>query len=162
MHAVCRTISQIPLCNWQISHNAPFCNRNVHTCTFLSQNVHCGIWDRCIAGFVQQSNLLNHFYPKYTRHSTVHSWGQWMHCLLVQDCSISIANALEILQSCTKQSMWYPVMIHCVIKKLHCIDIDAKTKWLHFCRWYFQIPFLKWNVLYFGSSFSESCSQKFN
>ena len=25
---------------------------------------------------------------------------------LVQDCSISIANALEILQSCTKPSMW--------------------------------------------------------
>ena len=23
-------ISQIPLCIWQISHNAPFCNRNVH------------------------------------------------------------------------------------------------------------------------------------
>ena len=27
---------------------------------------------------------------------------------LVQDCSISIANALEILQSCTKPSIWWP------------------------------------------------------
>ena len=26
---------------------------------------------------------------------------------LVQDCSNSIANALELLQSCTKTSMWY-------------------------------------------------------
>ena len=27
-----RGISQIPQCIWQISHDAPFCNRNVHTC----------------------------------------------------------------------------------------------------------------------------------
>ena len=26
---------------------------------------------------------------------------------LVQDCSNSIANALELLQSCTKPSIWY-------------------------------------------------------
>ena len=31
-------ISLIPQCISQISHNAPFCNRNVHTCTFLLQN----------------------------------------------------------------------------------------------------------------------------
>ena len=38
---------------WPPSHNAPFCNRNVHMCTFLLQNgalwdiclMHCGIWD---------------------------------------------------------------------------------------------------------------------
>ena len=28
---------------------------------------------------------------------------------LVQDCSISIANAMEILQYCTKPSNWRPV-----------------------------------------------------
>ena len=47
-----RSISQIPQCIKQISHHAPFCNRNVHTCTFLLQNgalwdmglLHCGIW----------------------------------------------------------------------------------------------------------------------
>ena len=47
-----RTISQIPRFIRQISHNALFCNRNVHTCTFLLQNgalwdmglVNCGIW----------------------------------------------------------------------------------------------------------------------
>ena len=39
-------------CIRQISHNAPLCNRNVHTCTFLLQNgalwdmglMHCGIY----------------------------------------------------------------------------------------------------------------------
>ena len=59
-----RPISQIPQCMRQMSHNAPFCNRNVHTCTFLLQNdalwdmglLHCGIWDWCIMGFVKWVN----------------------------------------------------------------------------------------------------------
>ena len=36
-----------------------------------------------------------------------------LHCIdgLVQDCSISIANALEILQSCTKASVWNTKLI---------------------------------------------------
>ena len=32
---------------------------------------------------------------------------------LVQDCSVSIANALEILQSCTKPSKWSQVIALC-------------------------------------------------
>ena len=48
-----RPISQIPQCIRKISHNATFCNRNVHTCThFCYQMLHCGIWHRCILGFV--------------------------------------------------------------------------------------------------------------
>ena len=46
-----RTISQIPQCIIQISHNAPFCNRNVHAYAHCVTNgamwdmglVHCGI-----------------------------------------------------------------------------------------------------------------------
>ena len=45
-----RRISQFPLCTTQISHNTPFCNRNVHTCAHLGH----GIWDWCIVGFVWQ------------------------------------------------------------------------------------------------------------
>ena len=37
------SISQIPLCIRQISHNAPLCNRNVHVCTFLLQKG--ALWD---------------------------------------------------------------------------------------------------------------------
>ena len=38
----------------QISHNAPFCNRNVHTrAHFCYKMMHCGIWDWCIVEFVQ-------------------------------------------------------------------------------------------------------------
>ena len=41
--------TQIPQCIRWISHNAPFCNRNVHTCAhFCYKMVHCGIWNRGI------------------------------------------------------------------------------------------------------------------
>ena len=50
-----KRISQIPHSIWYISHNAPFCNRNVHTCAhFCYKIMHCGIWDWCIVGFVKQ------------------------------------------------------------------------------------------------------------
>ena len=49
-----RPISWIPQCTWQIYRNAPFCDRNGHTFThFCYKMVHCGIWDRCIMGFVR-------------------------------------------------------------------------------------------------------------
>ena len=49
--ALYRQISQIPQCIRQISHNAPFCNRNVHLCAhFCYKVVHYGIWDWCIVG----------------------------------------------------------------------------------------------------------------
>ena len=38
-----------------MSHNAPFCNRNVHICAhFCYKMLHCGIWDWCIVGFAQR------------------------------------------------------------------------------------------------------------
>ena len=50
-----RPISQIPQCIRQISYNAPFCDRNVHPYAhFCHKMVYCGIWNWCIAGFVQQ------------------------------------------------------------------------------------------------------------
>ena len=53
-----RPITHIPQCIKQISQNASFCNRNVHTCTFLLQNsalwdiglVHCGICETALLG----------------------------------------------------------------------------------------------------------------
>ena len=42
-----------------VSHNAPSCNRNVHTCSyFCYKMVHCGMWDWCILLFVQQGLLI--------------------------------------------------------------------------------------------------------
>ena len=53
---ISRLVSQTPqYIIRQISLDAPFCNRNVHTYEhFCYQMVHCGIWDWCIVGFVQQ------------------------------------------------------------------------------------------------------------
>ena len=50
-----RPTSQILQCTKRISHYAPFCNRNVHTCAhFCYKVVNCGIWDWCIVEFVRQ------------------------------------------------------------------------------------------------------------
>ena len=45
-----RPNSQIPQCTCPTSHNAPF---RTEMCTFLFWMVHCGIWYRCIVGFVR-------------------------------------------------------------------------------------------------------------
>ena len=42
--------SQIPWCTCSIPHNAPF---RAEMCTFLFWMEHCGIWNRCILGFVK-------------------------------------------------------------------------------------------------------------
>ena len=56
LHCVCpairgndRPISQIPVCNFFISQNAPF---RTEMCTFLFWMEHSGIGNRCILGFV--------------------------------------------------------------------------------------------------------------
>ena len=54
LHYFNRPISQIPKCICAISHNATFCNRNVHMCAhFCYKMVHCGIFVWCILGFVR-------------------------------------------------------------------------------------------------------------
>ena len=63
--SVNRPISQIPQCIRYVSHNASFCNRNVHVCTFLLQNgalwdmgpVHCGI---CATGLIDRRDKLQY------------------------------------------------------------------------------------------------------
>ena len=63
-----RPISQIPQCIRQISHNAPFCNRNVHICAhFCYKMLHYGIWHRGILGFVKWV-----YYQKYVFGVTLH------------------------------------------------------------------------------------------
>ena len=53
--SLCKPIPQTLQCIRHIFHNTPFCNRNAHTCAhFCYKMVHCGIWDWCIVGCVQQ------------------------------------------------------------------------------------------------------------
>ena len=57
-----RPISQIPQCIRQISHNVPFCSRNVHTCAhFCYKMMHHGIWDWGIMGFVRGAYLCHYW-----------------------------------------------------------------------------------------------------
>ena len=49
-----RPVAQIPQCISHISHNASFCNKNVHTRShFCYKMVHCGTFVWCIMGFVR-------------------------------------------------------------------------------------------------------------
>ena len=68
-----RPISQVPECIRQISHNASFCNRNVHTCAhFCYKMVHCVIWDWCIVGFVPYVDSIDR--SMIGNITLVHSW----------------------------------------------------------------------------------------
>ena len=71
-HFIIRPISQISQCIGKCtnaSHNAPFCNRNVHKCAhFCYKMVHCGIWDWCIVGFMQQEE------PRICTHVSIQSF----------------------------------------------------------------------------------------
>ena len=59
-------ISQVPPSIRQISHNAPFCNRNVHTYAHFCYKIqYCGIW--CIVEFMQQVYFIAlYLYRSYT------------------------------------------------------------------------------------------------
>ena len=58
-----RPVAQIPQCTSLISHNAPFCNRNLHVCAFLLQNG--ALWDMCLMHFVVcVMGLLEKYIPK--------------------------------------------------------------------------------------------------
>ena len=49
-----RPVAQIPQYTSPTSHNAPICNRNVHMFAhFCHIMMHCGIFVRCIVGFVK-------------------------------------------------------------------------------------------------------------
>ena len=45
---------QIPQCTSPISHNAPYCSRNVHMCAhFCYSMVHCAIFVLCSVGYIR-------------------------------------------------------------------------------------------------------------
>ena len=69
--------SQIPQCTSPLSHNASFCNRNVHKCAhFCYKMVHCTIRDLCIVGYLQQAYFKYQQFeststkPNQTKHHT--------------------------------------------------------------------------------------------
>ena len=94
-----RPKSQIEQCNRQISHNAPVCNRNVHTCAhFCYKMVHCGIWDWCIMEFVQQVC--------------------WYDCPNASEITLKDMGKIEPCQTITKLNKAWTM---CVILGIYCI-----------------------------------------
>ena len=85
---------------------------------------------------------------------------------LVQDCSISIANALEILWSCTK-----PLILECAVRRPVCFtDTLSFQNYQHISTgiklmasqfpdiFKFKCILSEWKSLLFGSNFTEVCS----
>ena len=57
---------------------------------------------------------------------------------LVQDCSNSIANALELLQSCTKPSVCFYLMISVLVQILNTNCVGICNMYLYV--WYMVVP----------------------
>ena len=83
-----RPISQIPQCTSSISHNAPFCNRNVHMCAhFCYKMGHCGILIRCIMGsvrwvyYIEAWTLTDTVFDCYNLGSTHWGWDKMANIL---------------------------------------------------------------------------------
>ena len=98
--SVNRPISQIPECIRQISHNATFCNRNVHTCAhFCYKMLYCGIWHRCILGFVRWA---------YTVHTTNASV-----CSVHWNTRFAMMPTLSSLETPEVVIIWFQLCRHC-------------------------------------------------
>ena len=68
--------SQISECSCSISHNAPF---RTEMCTFLFWMKHCGIWNRCILGFLKL------IYSKVPQHACTKTWSPIPQCPLYSE-----------------------------------------------------------------------------
>ena len=102
-----RPISQIPECICAISHNATFCNRNVHMCAhFCYKMVHCGIivWRSRVGHFwhlgtiVQIQIQITLFDCKHTAFVHFHPdhWGHKMHLSSCQPLDSDITTSANL------------------------------------------------------------------
>ena len=75
MNATDSTISQIPHCTSPISHNAPFCNRNLHMCAnFYCKMMNCVIFFGCIVGYVTVRRIYYHTVRSLLRFVEIWHW----------------------------------------------------------------------------------------
>ena len=106
-----------------ISHNAPFCNKNVYMCAhFCYKMVHCGIWDTCIVvcTFLLQSGALWDICLMHCgiyEISLLEHWSQWngfiahlhatLHTVaLVDDVAWSCAFVLSLTRMASISDAW--------------------------------------------------------
>ena len=80
---------------------------------------------------------------------------------LVQDCSNSIANALKLLQPCTKSSICISQFVFsngCRQSNVFLLTYWGPEKMVIISQTIFS-HFVEWKLLYFNSTFTEICSQ---
>ena len=99
--------SQILECTCSISHNAPF---RTEVCTLLFWMEHCGIWNRCILGFVKLVYLKrsNTVHPKKYAH-----WSSFVVfcCGLISNIYFVASGAILILMK-KGWMIWMSTVIH--------------------------------------------------
>ena len=101
----------------QISHNASFCSRNVHTCAhFCYKMVHCGKWDWCIVGFALRvyCNIVR------WRHMTSLGHRLTIIALHMLFC-VSIAALLSVMEKSQEPNTW---LVNCFTAALADIRRD--------------------------------------
>ena len=140
----------MPQCTSPISHNAPFCNRNVHLyANFCYKIVYCGIFVWCIVGFVQEMQLWriwvnwvgmlrnwkNH---NKTKHNKTMCILYGMYCRWL------------VGRNVCEHSGWRSFLTHWGRDKM---DAILQTTFLDY--------FLLWKLLYFYSNSTQIYSQRF-
>ena len=65
---------------------------------------------------------------------------------LVQDCSNSIANALELQQSCAKPSIYFTISVHNLTSELHRCSLEHGTPQSSGSWWASRVPAADWTA----------------
>ena len=122
-----RSISHLPQCIRQITHNASYGNSNVHICYKM---VNCGIWDWGIVRFVQKAFwFIQHLFLV----STSKLFGMKRSCIKK---TYTIEKEIRLLFS----AKWYTCFNH------FWAHLHKGPKWA-FLTWYFFTSFLS-SILY--------------
>ena len=138
---ICRT--NPTKCNSPISHNAPFCNRNVHICAYFCYKVvHCGIfvwrmtqWDSWDKSIVKYSACWWQSYTCFYHISFEHSWFptfsliRWCHRDDRPDLVFNTSLCIDINPSGTENGIYYYVSTLSVDVPRH-LSVD---KWTFVC-----------------------------
>ena len=139
-----RPISQIPQRLWQILHNAPFCNRNVHTCAYF-----CSLQNK-IWNLPDRSTILSKFIygkegklagPTQVLPVSVHS-----QTLILKTVSVT----KWCIVGYGSGALWDIGQMHCEIWEWCFVDLCDRSIWClcHHCFSYWPNPSGGWVGLF--------------
>ena len=136
--------SHIPQYNSSMSHNAPFCNRNVHVCTFLLQNE--ALWDLWDYSIALLGNGLDRLSKKGLQ-AKFHSRFAW--------------GGLRFFTNChRRQFILFPVLFLSSLPLNNHQLLNVYSVWLHGAIWYWNLlDFLVWKIFYLDIAFISLSTQ---